>query len=436
MSHQNDWLTDGPPILTVSEVSGAIKEILEGTFPHLRVRGEISNLSRPRSGHLYFSLLEDRQDGAAASRVASAQLPCVMWRSSVARLRFQPESGMTVVMTGRIGVYEPRGTYQLIGDSLEPAGLGELQRLFEELKNRLRDEGLFAPERKRPLPFLPRRIGLITSPSGAAILDFLRILYQRFPAAWVRLVPVRVQGDGAAGEIAAAIDRLQREDDPVDVIVLTRGGGSLEDLWAFNEETVARAIACCQVPLVSAVGHEVDYTIADFVADSRAQTPTHASELVVPDLEELRAAMEQNLRRLAVAVGAVLRRAHDSWQRSRSRRLFEVPEELINDRFKHCDRVFDLLDSAASHRGRIWVDSVLAHAGRLEALSPLRVLSRGYAKLSRLDGRVVLDAGSVEPGELLDAVLARGRLSVRVEGEGKADLAADASSESQAAETK
>ena len=169
MSHQNDWLTDGPPILTVSEVSGAIKEILEGTFPHLRVRGEISNLSRPRSGHLYFSLLEDRQDGAAASRVASAQLPCVMWRSSVARLRFQPESGMKVVMTGRIGVYEPRGTYQLIGDSLEPAGLGELQRLFEELKNRLRDEGLFAPERKRPLPFLPRRIGLITSPSGAAI---------------------------------------------------------------------------------------------------------------------------------------------------------------------------------------------------------------------------------------------------------------------------
>ena len=278
----------------------------------------------------------------------------------------------------------------------------------------MRDEGLFAEERKRPLPFLPRRIGLVTSPSGAAVLDFLRILYRRFPAAWVRLVPVRVQGEGAAAEIAAAIDRLQ-EDDAADVIVLTRGGGSLEDLWAFNEEAVARALARSNVPVVSAIGHEVDYTIADFVADERAQTPTHASELVVPNVSDLHEDMAQSLRRLTVAIRSVLTRSQDRWERALSRRVYREPDVLINDRFKHCDRALELLDSRAAHRVRSWAESAASIAGRLDALSPLRVLGRGYAVLSDDDGRVVTDADVVKSGDSLNAVLARGRLSLRVE---------------------
>lgn len=411
---QNDWLDREPPVLRVSEVSAVIKETLEGAFPSLSVRGEISNLSRPRSGHLYFSLLDDSDVTSSASRLTSAQLPCVLWRSTVSRLRFRPESGTKVIVSGRIGVYEPRGSYQLIGSRIEPVGVGDLQRLFEELKNRLRAEGLFAPERKRPLPFLPEKIGLVTSPSGAAIIDFLRILYRRFPGAWVRVVPVRVQGESAAGEIAAALDSFQTDAHRVDVIVVARGGGSLEDLWAFNEEDVARAIARSEIPVVSAVGHEVDYSIADFVADVRAQTPTHASELVVPDLAELTNKLDALLRRLSLASRSVIRGAEDRWRGCAGRRVFQDPQVLIQQRFEHCDRASELLENRLYNRSRQWDDAVLSLANSLQALSPLRVLDRGYAAVTDAGGRVVIDPGSVQLGEVLNLVLARGKLKVEV----------------------
>lgn len=413
-------------MFSVSDVTGLIKATLEESFPHLCVRGEISNLSQPRSGHLYFSLLESDGPPRPGSRMSSAQLPCVLWRSNVARLRVRPVNGMKVIVTGRLGVYEPRGTYQLIGARLEPEGQGELQRLFEELKTKLRGEGLFASERKRPLPFLPRRIGLVTSPSGAAIQDFLRILYRRFPSAAVRVIPVRVQGEGAAAEIAAAVVRFAQDEDPVDVIVLTRGGGSLEDLWAFNEEVVARALATSPIPTVSAVGHEVDFTIADFVADARAQTPTHASEVVVPDELELQERISALRRRMTLASRTVLERAQERWLNCRHHRLFRDPQVLVEERLELCDRTVEGLDNRLYNRMREWEDKALALAGRLEALSPLKVLARGYSVLTTEAGGVVGAAEQVDVGERLRVRLARGELRVAVEHRSALGTGADA----------
>ena len=411
---QDDWLSREPPVFSVSDVTGAIKEALEESFPHLRVRGEISNLSQPRSGHLYFSLLESDGPARPGSRIASSQLPCVLWRSNAARLRVEPVNGMKVIVTGRIGVYEPRGTYQLIGEQLEPEGQGELQRLFEELKTRLRAEGLFDSDRKRPLPFLPRRIGLVTSPSGAAIQDFLRILYRRSPTICVRVIPVRVQGEGAAEEIAAAVRRFDQDPEAVDVIVVTRGGGSLEDLWAFNEEVVARALAASPIPTISAVGHDVDFTIADFVADARAQTPTHASELVVPEARELQDRLAALGRRMGLASRALVSRAEDRWQRCRTHRLFRDPQVFVQERLELCDRMGEGLDNRLYNRMREWEDSVFALAGRLGALSPLKVLARGYSVVTTEEGPVVSAAGQVDIGERLRILLAQGELRVTV----------------------
>ena len=398
------------PVLTVAEASGAIRELLEGTFPRLSVRGEISGLSRPQSGHIYFTLIDD--GGVAGGRARSAKLPCVVWRSAASRLRSPPVDGMRVVVSGRIGVYEPRGSYQLIGETLEPVGLGELHRQFEELKERLQAEGLFDAERKRPLPFLPRRIGLVTSAGGAAIQDFLRMVYRRSPRAWVRLVPTRVQGQGAAREIAAALAALNGAG--VDTIVLTRGGGSLEDLWPFNEEVVARAIAASQVPVVSAVGHEVDVTIADFTADARAQTPTQAAELVVPDRAELRDRLVGLASRISLGCRANLRRAETKLLRTSGRRPYSAPEVVVEERVARCDDVDRRLQNALYKQLSRWDDAVRSLAGRLSALSPLRVLSRGYAVLQKEDGAVVRDVVEVEPGARLRALVGRGAFDVRV----------------------
>ena len=399
-------------ILSVTELSRAIRGVLEGSFDVVEVRGEVTNLSRPQSGHLYFSLVDDG-DGRESSRLSSAQLSCVLWRSSATRLRFPLANGQKVIVAGRIGVYEPRGSYQLIAEAVAPDGVGELQLLFEELKERLRKEGLFDGARKRPLPFLPSRIGLITSPSGAAIQDVLRALYRRHPAAWVRIAPVRVQGEGAAREIAWAIRRLGRGR-AVDVIIVARGGGSLEDLWAFNEETVARAIAASPVPVVSAVGHEVDVSIADFVADARAQTPTHAPDLVVPDLADLCDRLSSVRRRLRLGLSSVHSRKATQWARLLRARILRDPSLLPARLLERCDELARELRIHLYNSGRQWDHALRSLFLRLEALNPLRVLERGYALVLDGKGRVIQDAGSLRPGDPLDVRLARGRVAASV----------------------
>lgn len=279
------------PVLTVSELTSQIRSVLETRFPIVWVEGEVSNLRRASSGHHYFTLKDKR-----------SQVRSVLFRGSAQHLRFDLEDGLEVIVAGRLTVYEPRGDYQLILESVEPKGIGALQLAFEQLKEKLAHEGLFDAQRKRPLPFLPRKIGLITSLHGAAIRDMLTILQRRCPIAHILIHPVRVQGEGAADQIADAIHTLSRM--KLDILIVGRGGGSLEDLWCFNEEIVVRAIAESRVPVISAVGHETDVTLADFVADCRAPTPSAAAELVAPPLDELFVRVEQLTSRLLRAIRA------------------------------------------------------------------------------------------------------------------------------------
>src|SRR3954467_14467422 len=298
---------EGPRIYTVSELTREIKAILEGRFPAVLVKGEVSNLRTPSSGHLYFTLKD--QD---------ACLDAVLFKTEARRLRFEVRKAPPRGPRARLALYEPKGGYQLVCDSVEPLGAGALQIAFEQLKERLQQEGLFEASRKRKLPFLPRRIAVVTSPSGAAVHDFLRVLHRRFANLPVLIVPARVQGEGAAQEIARGIGRAARQP-RVDVVVVARGGGSIEDLWAFNEEVVARALCACPVPTVSAVGHEVDVTIADYCADVRAPTPTAAAELIARVKDELVADLAQRRARLQRALRAQFERKQAQLDRLQSR---------------------------------------------------------------------------------------------------------------------
>src|SRR5919109_2451011 len=296
-------------IFTVSEVNERIKIVLEDTFFDIWVEGEISNLRTPSSGHSYLTLKDEH-----------SQIRAVLFKMQRRYLRFDPKDGMLVLARGRISLYEPRGEYQLVIDYLEPKGIGALQIAFEQLKTRLAQAGLFDPARKRPLPVLPRGIGIVTSPTGAVIRDMLQILRRRFANLHVCIYPVRVQGDGAAAEIARGVAALNGHPG-IDVIVVARGGGSLEDLWAFNEETVAQAIYTSKIPVISAVGHEIDYTIADFVADVRAPTPSAAAELVIRNKSELHAELQALAQRLERAIHQRLeafRARLEAWQQRRA----------------------------------------------------------------------------------------------------------------------
>ena len=325
-----------PRVLTVAELAQQIRGSLEERFATVHVRGEISNLRQPGSGHLYFSLKDD-----------AACIRAVLFRGQARLLKFRPENGQEVVARGRVGFYESGGDTQIVCDALEPVGAGALAVAFEQLKARLSAEGLFDAARKRRLPFLPRRIGVVTSPTGAAIRDFLRVLHRRFPGMAVLVAPARVQGDGAAEEIAAGVRRLGARGD-CDVIVVTRGGGSIEDLWAFNEEAVARAIAAAPVPVISAVGHEVDFTIADFVADLRAPTPTAAAELLAPVEAELRGALAVARTRLGRAVHRGVEQRLAATHRLRAR-LADPRRRLAGERL----RVDERLRRAADHQRRL-----------------------------------------------------------------------------------
>ena len=396
--------SQGEEILSVTDLNRRIRRSLEDQFDHVCVVGEVSNLRRPSSGHVYLTLKD-----------AGAQEAAVLWRSTASRLRFALEDGMEVIVTGSVTVYEPRGGYQIVVSSIKPKGMGALQLAFLQLRDRLEKEGLFRPEGKKPLPFLPACVGVVTSRTGAAIHDILTVLARRFPPAHVVLRPVRVQGEGAAEEIAQAIADFN-EWGGADVLIVGRGGGSLEDLWAFNEEAVARAIHASAIPIISAVGHEIDVTIADFVADRRALTPTEAAEIVLPEWGELVQRLGDLRGRLATALRNQVAIARGRLDRLRASYGFRAPIEAIR---RHEQRLDDMAASA-TRRVRRRIESarerLATAAGRLHALSPSRVLERGYS-ITRVQesGKTIRDASQVKVGQSVETLLHTGRIVSRVE---------------------
>jgi exodeoxyribonuclease VII large subunit len=395
----------GENILTVTQVTKIIKDVLDRGVGKVWVVGEVSRPTYNASGHVYFTMKD-----------AGAQLPAACFRGVAGRLKFKLEQGMEVVAFGRIDVYLPHGKYQLIVERIEPKGVGALQIAFEQLKKKLEAEGLFKQERKRPMPFLPMNIGIVTSPTGAAIRDILNILDRRFPRVHVRIYPVRVQGEGAAAEIAAAIADFNSlpELSDTEVLIVGRGGGSIEDLWPFNEEITARAIAASRIPVISAVGHEIDYTISDFVADLRAPTPSAAAEMVLPAWDDLVGTLEKNRRRLDLALQNTVGFLTMEVSRIARTRVFRMPFERIEGEMQTLD---DLNRSAANAVKNILArtkDKAAASAARLENLSPLKVLGRGYSVTTGASGAVLKDSRSASAGDTVFTRLAKGAIESRI----------------------
>ena len=434
-------------IMTVSELTGKIRDLLAKNFTDITVQGEISNCREAQSGHIYFTLKDDR-----------AQVRCVFFKQQQRGIKFRPEDGLQMTVRGSISVYETRGEYQIYVENLEPIGLGALQLAFEQLKKRLEAEGLFDPARKKPLPLLPSRIGIITSPRGAAVRDVVRILTRRFPNVHLTVYPVRVQGEGSAEEIVKALKFFNAKK-MVDVLILARGGGSMEDLWSFNEEIVARAIFASEIPVISGVGHETDFTIADFVADLRASTPSAAAELVV----QTRAEFDKHIADLRETLAGLVRyrllelsrRVHEL----SARRGFRRPLDLLRQQRQRADEMtsrlalglrarleqsrkrftaaylriasFDFRVKISAFRLRL--ERRVAELGvraerllrnkrdRFEKLSlqlhersPLRVLERGYAIATDAAGNLLRDAAQVALGDTIAIQLHRGKLSTEV----------------------
>lgn len=397
------WARQG--VYTVSQLTRMVKALLEGE-PELRrvaVRGELSNVTLHTSGHLYFTL----KDGQAALR-------CVMFRSQAQRLRFRPREGLDALALGAIGVYERSGQYQLYVEELVPAGEGQLYAEFQRLKEKLAGEGLFDPGRKRPLPVLPRRVGLVTSPVGAALRDMVTVLRRRLPGVEILLAPAAVQGDEAPESLVRALRNLAAFGD-VDVIIVGRGGGSLEDLWAFNDEQVVRAIAASPIPTVSAVGHETDVTLADFAADLRAPTPSAAAELVVPDARELLLKVRRLEERLERSVAGRLRERRERVARLARSRVLAQPLRPIQEARQRLDEWVTRLEAAFA-RALSDRRTALAHlAARLESLSPLGTLARGYAVATTLEGAVIRRLEAAPPGSAILVRVSDGSLGCRVE---------------------
>jgi exodeoxyribonuclease VII large subunit len=391
--------------MSVSEVTARVKEQLETRFADVWVAGEVSNLTRASSGHVYLSLKDE-----------AALLRAVIWRGTATQLAIDPADGLQVVCHGRLEVYPPRGTYQLTIDRLHALGTGTLEAQLRRLRDALDREGLFAPARKRPIPAFPRRIALVTSPTGAAIADFLTALFARWKGSEVIVVPSRVQGAGAAEEIAAALAAAARIVPPVDVIALVRGGGSLEDLWAFNEEPLVRAVAASPIPVVSGVGHEIDVTLADLAADLRALTPTDAAARVSPDGPQVAAAVASLGLRLQAGLGRRVTLARERVVQLARSRIFADPSRLVRDRRLALDQQaarLRRLAGAAVARGR---ERLAAAAGRLEAGSPLHLLARGWSVTTRTDDRTPLrSVTGLRAGDEIMTQLADGRLWSRLE---------------------
>jgi exodeoxyribonuclease VII large subunit len=389
------------PVLSVSDLNRLLRASLEADYAEVWVAGEISSLRMPGSGHLYFCLKDRR-----------SQIAAVMFRSAQRTLPFRPRDGLEVIAHGRISLYEPRGDLQLMIDTLEPRGVGGVQLALEQLKQRLAAEGLFDSARKRPLPAWPRAVGVVTAVTGAALHDIVAVLRARMPHVRIVVRPVRVQGRLAGADIAAAVADFAEVRD-VDVLIVGRGGGSTEDLWAFNEERVARAIAASRVPVVSAVGHEIDVTLADLAADCRAATPTAAAALVVPDCAELRRRLRIREAALAAALRTDLRRRR-AWVAALARHVRDPRRHLADQRRRltelgaRADRA--LLGAVRMERARLD-----GHAERLQALSPLAILERGYSIVRREDGQVVRASGEIQVGDGLEVRFRSGSARVRVE---------------------
>ena len=393
------------PVFTVSQLTFQIKEALETVFPSVWVEGELSDVSAPQSGHIYFTLKDDR-----------AQIRCVIWRSVARRLKFNLEDGQEIVCRGNLDVYPPRGAYQLIVQQAEPRGLGALQLALRQLQQRLAAEGLFDPERRRPLPRFPRRIAVVTSPTGAAVRDFLEVARRRWRGAHVLIVPTRVQGPGAGLEIAAAIRTANQLQPPPDVLVVTRGGGSLEDLWSFNEEVVVRAIVASKVPVVSAVGHEIDVALSDLVADVRALTPTEAAERVLPSAEDLQRTMQTLQERMSIGLRRYAATSRARLEYLANQRVFRRPLERVRELSARIDDLQLRAERATRQRSVRQREQLTALAGRLESLSPLSVLARGYSLTQRADdGTLIENAQQVEAGDVIRTRLSQGEIVSRVE---------------------
>lgn len=385
-------------VLTVTELNRYLKRMMEcdPLLGRITVKGELSNCKLHYSGHLYFAL---KDEGAVVRGV--------MFRSAASSLSFQPESGQKVIISGRISVYERDGQYQLYADSMQPDGIGALYLAYEQLKARLEQEGLFDVQRKKPIPAYPRRIGVITSPTGAAIRDILNILSRRYRLADVYLYPVLVQGAEAPGELVEALHYFHTTG-WADVLIIGRGGGSIEDLWAFNDERVARAIAGCRIPVISAVGHETDYTIADFAADLRAPTPSAAAELAAPSQIELGEKTAGYFVRLQQAYFSGLEKKRARLKGITDRRVFAKPEEQMDRRRLDLDHLLQRFVRAAEQGERLRRERVSYMAARLQALSPLAVLERGYAAVSDREGRGISKVSQLEQGQTLSLQFADG----------------------------
>jgi len=438
-------------VLKPAQLNALARDLLEGSFAQVWVEGEISNFSRPASGHIYFTLKDDR-----------AQVRCALFKQKAMYLRFVPRDGLQVLVRGRLTLYEARGDYQLALEHMEEAGEGALRRAFEELKTKLAGEGLFAVERKRELPRFIRRLGVITSPRGAAVRDVLSVLGRRFPLLQIEILPVPVQGDGAATEIRTMLEKAAKSG-RYEALLLTRGGGSLEDLWSFNDEALARAIAASSIPVVSAVGHEIDFTLADFAADLRAPTPSAAAELLVPERSELLAHLAQLHRRLEAAhlrkQTALAQRSDQAWLRllamqprirlergshrlaALRARLDATLTETLGRKVERLRRSMQRLDrqhpqenlllqrhrmamlqqrlqSRIGHRLEQYALQLRGIARTMNSMSPFATLTRGYAIIRREDGQVLRHSRDSQPGDTLHAQLAEGSLVVVVKNRG------------------
>ena len=392
---------EGPEqaVWTVTELTARIQRALEGDFGDVCVGGEISRLTRAASGHVYVTMKDE-----------GAVLNDIIWRHVASRIRFELEEGLDVVARGSIDVYPPRGSYQLIISELQPRGLGPLQLAFQQLVEKLRKEGLFDPAHKKSLPPFPQNIGIVTSPTGAAIRDMVKVIFRRWPLSRLSLMPCRVQGEGAAEEIAAAVHVLNKKRPALDLIIVGRGGGSLEDLWAFNEEVVARAIFASRIPVVSAVGHEIDISISDLVADLRAATPTEAGEKAVPDAAELTRTLEHLKARAAASLETAVQNARGRLDALGRRHVMLHPQTVLTDRAQRTDDSFQRLRSAVAHLLELLRERVRAFGGTLEALGPLKVLARGYSVTFGPDGTVLSSVEGLVPGDEVRTRMLQGEI--------------------------
>lgn len=391
-------------VLSVSQLNRYVKSIIEQDYnlQTVFVQGEISNFTNHyRTGHYYMTIKDEY-----------SSIRAVMFKSANSRLRFMPENSMNVIIKGRVSVFERDGQYQLYIDDMQPDGAGALSLAFEQLKNKLAAEGLFDEIRKRPIPRFPERVGVVTSPTGAAIRDIINVISRRFPAAELILCPVQVQGASAAGQIKAAIELFNTKK-AADVLIVGRGGGSAEELWAFNEEPVARAVAASEIPVISAVGHETDFTICDFAADLRAPTPSAAAEIAVPDITALGELLGSFSRRMNSAVGGTL--THEKARLEARAQLLKrlSPRNYIDDLAARCGGAGVRIDSAVRHSMEVRRGEISALCARLDALSPLRVIARGYAVASS-GGKVLTSPSQVKVGDTIDLRLAGGELKCEV----------------------